>query len=84
MDHDELLKSTFNGNESDKDDALDEDWTPRGCEEVNEWRQEKGNKTTENLLTEFYEHLVDINGGYQSERIAQQYNSQVQSVIRSC
>ena len=84
MDHDELLKSTFNGNESDKDDALDEDWTPSGCEDVNEWRQEKDNKTTENLLTEFYEHLVDINGGYQSERIAQQYNSQVQSIICSC
>ena len=37
---------------------------------------------TEGFIIDFYAWLIDVNGGYRSRKMAQQYKSQVQSVIR--
>ena len=84
----EAFHAVLSGDESDNDEALDTDWVPSDCE-INE--NEKINTkaqagsdylVTGTLLTEFYEWLTDVDGGYRGEKMAQQYKSQVSSVIR--
>lgn len=71
--------------ESDNDDALDEEWEPSDCEpdaeEAKEHRQAELGAATSTLLDEFYEYLIDVDGVYRSVKVAQQYKSQVQSII---
>lgn len=85
---DEILQDIFMDDESDNDDALDEEWEPNDGEpdaqEAKEHRQEELGVATNTLLAEFYEYLVDVDGGYRSVKVAQQYKSQVQSIIRTC
>ena len=85
---DEILQGIFMKDESDNDDALDEEWEPSDCEpdaeETKEHRQEELGVSTSTLLAEFYEYLTDVDGGYRSVKVAQQYKSQVQSIIRTC
>ena len=84
---DEELRGVFEEDQSDNDDALDTDWVPSDVEgdlpnsperkpEIKEERSEQ-----EDLLSEFHSWLVDVDGGYRSEKIARQYRSQVRSVI---
>ena len=74
--------------ESDNDDALDEAWEPSDCEpdaeKAKEHRQAELGAATSTLLAEFYEYLIDVDGGYRSVKVAQQYKSQVLSIIRTC
>ena len=85
---DEILLDIFMSDESDNDDALDEEWEPSDCEpdaeEAKEHRQAELGTATSNLLDEFYEYLIDVDGVYRSVKVAQQYKSQVQSIIRTC
>ena len=85
---DELFEGIFMDDKSNDDDALDEDWEPSNNEpdiqEVDEHRQGEIGDATDTLFAEFYEYLVDVDGGYRSAKVAQQYKSQVQSVIRTC
>ena len=85
---DEKLQGVFEEDQSDNDDALDTDWVPSDVEadlpnsserkpEIKEERSEQD----DHLLSEFYSWLVDVDGGYRSEKIARQYRSQVRSVI---
>ena len=85
---DEILLDIFMSDESDNDDALDEEWEPSACEpdaeEAKEHRQAELGTATSTLLDEFYEYLIDVDGVYRSVKVAQQYKSQVQSIIRTC
>ena len=60
---------------------------PSNCEpdvqEAKENRPEEIDIMTNKLLTDFYEYLVDVDGGYNSVKVAQQYKSQARSVIRT-
>ena len=74
--------------ESDNDDALDEEWEASDgepdLEKGNESQQGCFDTITDNLITEFYDYMIDVDGGYRNVKIAQQYKSQVKSVIRTC
>ena len=60
--------------ESDNDDALDEEWEPSDCEPDAEEAKEHGQAelgvATSTLLAEFYEYLIDVDGGYRSAKVA--------------
>ena len=67
---------------------MDTDWVPSDCE-INENEKIKtkaqagsDDLVTGTLLTEFYEWLTDVDGGYRGEKMVQQYKSQVSSIIR--
>ena len=84
----EAFHEVLDGDESDNDEALDTNWVPSDCE-INEnekikTKAQAGSRdlVTGTLLTEFYEWLTDVDGGYRGEKMAQQYKSQVSSVIR--
>lgn len=84
----EAFHEALDGDESDNDEALDTNWVPSDCEiSENDNIKTKGQPggvdlSTGTLLTEFYEWLRDVDGGYRSEKMAQQYKSQVLSVIK--
>ena len=82
----EAFHAVIDGDKSDDDEALDTNWVPSDCEvnENDKTKDQAGSKDldTGTLLTEFYEWLTDVDGGYRSEKIAHQYKSQVLSVIR--
>ena len=90
VDEDSMQKAfhaVLDGDESDNDEALDTNWVPSNCE-INENKNIKtkvqagsDDVVTGTLLTEFYEWLMDVDGGYRGEKMAQQYKSQVSSVI---
>lgn len=67
--------------DSDEDDALDNEWVPSENELLTEKSKNENDASSKELLTEFASWLVGVDGGYRKERIAQQYRSQVQSVI---
>ncbi|XP_068721523.1 uncharacterized protein [Montipora capricornis] len=81
---DEMIMNILECDKSDDDDALDKEWQPTDCDEVQTHQDEGSDQTSDKLLTEFYEYLVGVDGGYRNARIAQQYKSQVQSIIRTC
>ena len=84
---DEELRGVFEEDQSDNDDALDTDWVPSdveadlpdSSERKPEMKEERSDQ--DDLLSEFYSWLVDVDGGYRSKKIARQYRSQVRSVI---
>ena len=84
----EAFHEALDGDESDNDEALDTNWVPSDCEiSENDNIKTKGQPggvdlSTGTLLTEFYEWLTDVDGVYRSEKMAQQYKSQVLSVIK--
>ena len=83
----EELCCVIGGDQSDNDDALDTDWNPSDCDieegaDVKTENNDVHDELTGQLLTEFYEWLIDVDGGYRSEKMAQQYKSQVRSVVR--
>ena len=84
----EAFHAALDGDESDNDEALDTSWVPSDCEiteneNINSKDQPGSDDLgTGTLLTEFYKWLTDVDGGYRSEKMAQQYKSQVLSVIR--
>ncbi|XP_068704361.1 protein DEK-like [Montipora foliosa] len=84
----EIFQEIFQGDASDNDDALDQEWVPSDSETNVQTPYENNpeNKKEEfqenELLSEFYSRLVEVDGGYRNEKIASQYKSQVQSVIQ--
>ena len=82
------VESILMSDESDNDDALDEEWEASDgepdLEKGNESQQGCFDTITHNLITEFYDYMIDVDGGYRNVKIAQQYKSQVKSVIRTC
>ena len=83
----EELRCVFGGDQSDNDDALDTDWNPSDCDidegaDVKTENNDIHDELTRQILTEFYEWLIDVDGGYRSEKMARQYKSQVRSVVR--
>ena len=86
--YDKAFQVMFEGDESDNDEAIDTEWVPSDCE-LDE-QENANNRTnegdmdtlTEEFLADFYGWLIDVDGGYRSTKMAQQYRSQVQSVIR--
>ena len=64
------------GDESDDDDEIDTEWVPSNCE-LDKQETDK-NTATEGFLVDFYGWLIDVDGGYRSTKMAQQYKSQVQ------
>ena len=86
----DLFKELFQEYASDNDDALEE-WVASDCEtdgvqtscerepELN--RENVSMDHDDDLLAEFYMWLVDVDGGYRNEKIAQQYKNQVRNVI---
>lgn len=67
----------LDGDESDNDKALDTNWVPSDCE-INEnknikTKDQAGSNVlgTGTLLTEFYEWLTGVDGGYRSEKMVQ-------------
>lgn len=84
----EAFHAALDGDESDKDKALDTNWVPSDCK-INEnknikTKDQAGSNAlgTGTLLTEFYEWLTGVDGGYRSEKMVQQYKNQVSSIIR--
>lgn len=70
----EAFHVVLNGDESDNDEALDTNWVPSDCE-INENEKIKTKAqagsddfVTGTLLTEFYEWLTDVDGGYRGEK----------------
>ena len=86
--YDKAFQVMFEGDESDNDKAIDIEWVPSDCkldeqENVKNRTNEGDMDTlTEEFLADFYGWLIDVDGGYRSTKMAQQYRSQVQSVIR--
>lgn len=86
--YDRAFQVMLEGGESDNDEAIDTEWVPSDCEpdeqENAEKRTNEGDMDTptEEFLADFYGWLIDVDGGYRSTKVAQQYRSQVQSVIR--
>ena len=86
--YDTAFQVMFEGDGSNNDDAIDTEWVPSDCEqdehETNKNRTTEGDMdtSTEEFLVDFYGWLIDVDGGYRSTKMAQQYKSQVQSVIR--
>lgn len=86
--YDRAFQVMFEGDESDNDEAIDTEWVPSDCEldeqENIKNRTNEGDMDTltEEFLADFYGWLIDVDGGYHSTKMAQQYRSQVQSVIR--
>lgn len=83
----EELRCMIGGDQSDNDDALDTDWNPSDCDieegaDVKTENNDVHDEFTGQLLTEFYEWLIDVDGGYRSEKMEQQYKSQVRSFVR--
>ena len=82
------VESILMSDESDNDDALDKEWEASDgepdLEKGSESQQGCFDTITENLITEFYDYMVDVDGGYRNVKIAQQYKSQVKSVIPTC
>ena len=80
--------AALDGDESDNDEVLDTNWVPSDDEiNENEKIETKDQAGSDDLgagamLTEFYDWLMDVDGGYRSKKIAQQYKSQVSSVIK--
>ena len=81
--------ASLDGDESDNDEVLDTSWVPSD-DEINDNKkiETEGQAGSDDLgagtiLTEFYEWLTDVNRGYRSEKIAQQYKSQVSSVKKA-
>lgn len=60
--------------ESDNDDALDEEWEASDgepdLENGNESQQGCFDTITDNLITEFYDYMIDVDGGYRNVKIA--------------
>ena len=83
----EIFQEIFQGDASDNDDVLDQEWVPSDCETnvqascEREPENKKDESAEDGLLSEFYTWLVGVDGGYRNEKIANQYKSQVQSVI---
>ena len=80
--------AALDGDDSDNDEVLDTNWVPSD-DEINDNKkiETEGQAGSDDLgagtmLTEFYEWLTDVDRGYRSEKIAQQYKSQVSSVIK--
>lgn len=86
--YDRAFQVMLEGDESDNDEAIDTEWVPSDCEpdeqENAEKRTNEGDMDTptKEFLADFYGWLIDVDGGYRSTKVAQQYRSQVQSVIR--
>ena len=93
----EEFQEIFQGDASDNDEALDPEWVPSDCETNAQASRdcETDAQTSrdrlplnkedisgqDDLLSEFYCWLVDVDGGYRNEKVAQQYKSQVRSVV---
>ena len=83
----EVFQEIFQGDASDNDDALDPEWVPSDCETDAQASRERVPQNVEDvsgqddLLSEFYCWLIDVDGGYRNEKVAQQYKSQVKSVF---
>ena len=85
---DKAFHAALDGDDSDNDEVLDTNWVPSD-DEINENKkiESKGQAGSDDLgagamLTEFYDWLTDVDGGYRTEKMAQQYKSQVLSVIK--
>ena len=82
----EIFQEIFQGDASDNDDALDQEWVPSDCEThvqtscEKEPENKKDESAGDGLLLEFYTWLVGVDGGYRNAKVANQYKSQVQSV----
>lgn len=83
----EVFQEIFQGDASDSDEALDPEWVPSDCEtDVQASRgrvpqNEEDVSGQDDLFSEFYSWLIDVDGGYRNEKVAQQYKSQVKSVV---
>jgi len=83
----EVFQEIFQGDASDNDEALDPEWVPSDCETDAQASRERVLQNEEEvsgkdvLLSEFYCWLIDVDGGYRNEKVAQQYKSQVKSVV---
>ena len=83
----EEFQETFQGDASDNDEALDPEWVPSDCEtdaqapRAGVLQNEEDVRGQDDLLSEFYTWLTDVDGGYRNEKVAQQYKSQVKSVV---
>ena len=87
-DIEEMLRDVFDGDQSDDDDVLDTEWVMSDCDMDGKEDVETGLRVDDNdqitgeLLGDFYKWLIDVDGGYRSDKIAQQYKSQVESVVK--
>ena len=85
---DEAFQGIFDGDKSDNDDASDTEWEPSDCEMdeqeavKTETKEKDVEAVMEEFLMDFYKWLIDVDGGYRSNKMAQQYKLQVKSVIR--
>ena len=83
----EVFQEIFQGDASDNDDALDPEWVPSDCETDAQASRERVPQNVEDvsgqddLLSQLYCWLIDVNGGYRNEKVAQQYKLQVKSVV---
>lgn len=83
----DLFRELFQGDASDNDDALDQEWVASDCEtdgvqtsckrepELN--RKDVSRDHDHDLLSEFYMWLVDVDGGYQNEKSSAKHYAEV-------
>lgn len=64
--------------DSDSDDVLDKESAPSEVDDSSG----KEELETDDMLKQYYEWLVEVDGGYRDEKSAKQYQTQVKSVIR--
>ena len=83
-----VFRDVLDGDQSDDDDVLDTEWVPSDCDMEEREDTKTGSQAGDNdevtgeLLGDFYKWLIDVDGGYRSDKMAQQYKSQVESVIK--
>ena len=72
----------FEGDESDNDEAIDTEWVPSDCKLDEQENAKNGTNegdmdtVTEEFLADFYGWLIDVDGGYRSTKMAQQYRGE--------
>ena len=75
----DVFRDVLDEDQSDDDDVLDTEER----EDAKTGSQAGDNdEVTGELLGDFYKWLIDVDGGYRSDKMAQQYKSQVESVIK--
>ena len=83
-----VFRDVLDGDQSDDDAVLDTEWVPSDCNMEEREDAKTGSQAGNNdevngeLLGGFYKWLIDVDGGYRSDKMAQQYKSQVERVIK--
>ena len=77
-DIEDVFQDVLDEDQSDDDDVLDTEWVPSNCDMEEREDAKTGSQAGDNdevtgeLLGVFYKWLIDVDGGYRSDKMAQQ------------